>query len=490
MDRNAQPFFVLLVLLLSAGFLIFLSSVRAHAQDHGDTWSSPEELFREDPGQYTNELWLLRDRADSLYLWWPVFLADTVGMTPADIQSTSSVFHTEWQNGPWQEPRDVLTWPKAGFLLTSAVIDDQGTIHAFSPTDCLSYSSVPHDQAMNARSWSERTCVDSMGSSNVAVAIDDSDVIYLAYAAPQTRAMRVAVSVDGGVQWSTSDVATTQDYYGSPDGYFTSPDLAIDQNERLHLVWSPVAPPDGTPYLGVLYSRSDDGGLTWTPPVQLGQEHEGQAAIAVHEDEVHVLWNGDASKRGRYYRYSNDAGATWSTVEKLGDDGGLQRPPALIVDNVGNLHAMLHEQDKLYYIAKIDSSWTEKSALYLPSQQNAFEVFAIRLAITGGTQLHAVYTLLPNDGGRVIFHQSREIDAEPETPIPWPAVAAATATLPAIADPSSTATPTPIPARLELDRPVQASRYSQGMSVAVGAFAAFLLTLGVIVVVSIQRRQS
>lgn len=470
---------------------VFLSAFGAQAQVSNETWSPPQELFREKPGEYTNELWLLRDPADSLYLWWPVFPEDTNGMTPNEIQSASSVFHTEWQDGRWQEPRDILIWPKTGLNLTSAVIDSHGIVHAFSPTDCLSYTSAPHDQAMNPGSWSEQTCVDFMGSSNIAVALDDDDVLYLAYAAPSSQAIRVAASTNGGLRWTTKDVATTQNYDGPSDGYFTAPDLSIDERGRLHLVWSPASPPAGYPLLGVLYSRSDDGGQTWTTPVQLGQEREGQPAIAVHGDEVHVLWNGDAAKRGRYYRYSNDAGSTWKPVEKLGNDGGLQRPPALVVDNKGNLHAMLHEQESLNYIAKINNQWTAKTAVYSPAQENAAEVFAIRLAITGGNQLHALYTLLTNDGRRTIRHQQLAIDANLQTPVPGPTTPS-TSTPVAVTSSAEglvTATSTPIPDPLLQTTSSEAPTPSQSYPVLVGASTALVFVLGAIVVYGARHRR-
>lgn len=275
---------------------------------------------------------------------------------------------------------------------------------------------------MDPKAWRNRTCVDGMGVSNIAVTIDREDRIYLAYAAEGSQSLRVAVSDSYGIAWDSVEVATTAAYEGPVNGFFTDPDISVDEHGSMHVVWSPASPPSGYPLLGVLYARSDDGGKTWTSPVQLGQDREGQPAIVTHNDDVHVLWNGDASKRGRYYRYSNDGGTTWQPVEQLGDGGGLQRKPALIVDNRGNVHAMLHEQENLFYIAKIANQWTAKQPLYSSQERKAFEVFTIRLAITGGNRLHALYTLLTeeNPAGRAIYHQERTINAVPVAPLLLP----------------------------------------------------------------------
>jgi hypothetical protein len=237
-------------------------------------------------------------------------------------------------------------------------------------------------------------------------------------------------SNDGGSTWSAyKTVLEIQ------DNFLLGPMLAVDQKDRLHLVWSIGQAPDAYPPIGVYYSRSDDGGESWIPPVQLGGRDEGEPAIVVNDDEVHVLWNGDVDKSGRYYRYSEDAGETWSSTEALspprsqGGNGGLQRPPALIRDNVGNIHVLLHEQETLYFRTKTNTGWTAKQALYNPEVMKGVEIFGVRLAITGGNTIHAFYILETYDFSKDedrnnhiwrVFHQTREIDAAAEAPAPWP----------------------------------------------------------------------
>lgn len=451
----------LALLIIYVVFTSFSSGAAAE-QSAEPSWRAPEGVFTELAGEYTNELWMLRDPADMLYLWWPVFPAEGDYLSPQQIRSQSAVFHTVWHNGVWQKPRDILVWPNAGNNLLAAVMDSQGVIHAFSKTDCLSYTSVKHTLSMDPKAWNERRCVDSMGVSNIAVAVDPNDRIYLAYAAEDTQAIRVAISENYGMDWESHEVATIMQYEGPTDGYFTDPDLFVDQQKRIHVVWSPATPPDGYPLLGTLYARSDDGGYTWTPPIQLGHAREGQPTLAVHQNDVHVLWNGDASNPGRFYRYSPDGGASWQDIEKLGDGGGLQRKPALIVDNRGNLHVMLHEQQNLFYLSKIGGQWSVKQPLYSAPERSAVEVFTIRLAITGGNQLHAAYTLMTeqNPDGRAIYHQVRPIDALPVEPSPMPAPPMpleATPTLATIPYNSLAGLPTDAPMRPLLARTENAS---------------------------------
>jgi hypothetical protein len=413
---------VISILIILDTFPIFVN-----AQGFIVDWSNPEVLFSAPEGQKSNELWVLGDQEDTLYLWWPFFDLETEE-EPIN-GSIGRTLHTQRIDEEWRSPMDVMLWPDAG-RLTSVVIDQAGILHAFSATDCLSYLNARHDEAMSARAWGERSCLDQAGLSNPSIVQAQDGTIYVLYSAIGNHSFRLIHSKDGGATWSS--YITVEERL---DNFLQDPMMAIDNEGRIHVVWSVGQAPDGYPPVGIYYSRSDNKGESWTVPIQLGGVDEGQPAIAVYNDDVHVLWNGDATKRGRYYRYSGDAGGSWGSVEVLsppnsqGGRGGLQRPPAIVVDNVGNLHALLHEQESLFYTSKINQNWTAKQSLYIPELMRAAEVFAVRLVITGGNHLHAIYLLASNnrinteDNSNLIwtlFHQSREIDADYVLSVPWP----------------------------------------------------------------------
>ena len=181
-------------------------------------------------------------------------------------------------------------------------------------------------------------------------------------------------------------------------GFFSFPSLVVDQQDRIHLVLSPASAPEGYPLLGVLYTRSDDHGVTWTAPIQLGHEKEGQPAIAVYGDDVHVIWNGDAAKGGRYYRHSGDAGESWDPVEALSPPGseggeGLQNPPAITSIMLGKYMLYCTSRRICTMSARGEQDWSSKQRMFDPDLMLTREICHIRLAITGGNRLHAVYIL-------------------------------------------------------------------------------------------------
>ncbi len=129
-----------------------------------------------------------------------------------------------------------------------------------------------------------------------------------------------AYSDDGGKTWGTG-VRVNHD----TDGYDQwSPDLALDGNGVLHIVWYDLRTADGDIY----YSRSTDNGLTWSSEIRINDvptSTQNSPAIAAFDNTVCVVWvdrrfnsNGDI-----YADCSTDGGLTWGTDTRVNDDGAV-----------------------------------------------------------------------------------------------------------------------------------------------------------------------
>jgi hypothetical protein len=141
-------------------------------------------------------------------------------------------------------------------------------------------------------------------------------------------------------------------------GYFS--DVVVDAQKVVHSIWTEA---DAQGY-GLYYSKSSDGGQTWSKRTALeGSELVWwyRAHLKVDsENRLHVVWettDGWGTTRGAAYARSVDQGATWTIVrfsptyqtsDPLGNGGpGLYGPqqPVVGIDGSGNVLIVFREPD-------------------------------------------------------------------------------------------------------------------------------------------------
>lgn len=97
----------------------------------------------------------------------------------------------------------------------------------------------------------------------------------------------------------------------------------------LYLVWS-LTPPGGGDPLDVMFSRSTDGGATWSTPKRLNDDPVGSGnwhwfgtMSVAPNGRIDVIWNDTRNHPGSfrlsevYYTSSSDGGSTWTTNRQL-----------------------------------------------------------------------------------------------------------------------------------------------------------------------------
>jgi len=128
----------------------------------------------------------------------------------------------------------------------------------------------------------------------------------------------VPVSLGGSIAFSAGP---------NPGGLLGQPWIVSDHSKgprHGHLyVLSSVDPPGADP-LDVMFARSTDGGITWSPPIRINDDSEsngawqwfGTMSIAPN-GRLDVIWNDTRNSEATnlselFYSYSNDGGVTWS----------------------------------------------------------------------------------------------------------------------------------------------------------------------------------
>lgn len=247
-------------------------------------------------------------------------------------------------DGRWTEPIDVLVSPDRGGLDSPAVaLDARGFLHVTWQGGAgadIYYSSAHVSQAGTARGWSQpQVLSEGAGGfgSDIAAAPDGTLHVVYAERGGDVFSRR---SADAGRTWSPRVTVSEIPRGQRATDY---PRIAIDGRGRLHVVWTELELPQGWPPLGAFYSRSEDGGQTWSNALPVAGLQYGQVAVAVRGlDHVGLVWNGSVAVGDRRFQESHDGGKAWSAAQVVSASirGGFVGFPGLSFDSAGALHVV------------------------------------------------------------------------------------------------------------------------------------------------------
>jgi hypothetical protein len=151
--------------------------------------------------------------------------------------------------------------------------------------------------------------------------VDASDRILIAYAITlnEQRGVYVIQSSDLGSTWSSPVRAfdATAVNWEMVD----QPKLAVTEDGRLHILFTQYTLLGGQKAVGLYYSQSTDGGLTWTSPQMVNQNPVEWSEIESFQQTLHRFWQEkDQSVTSTYHQISSDGGMTWSQSAALPSD--------------------------------------------------------------------------------------------------------------------------------------------------------------------------
>ena len=348
-------------------------------------WTSPQ-LLSEGEG-WTQFSALVAAPDSTVHAFWqsdPTKLVEGIAGEPgADL-----LWHTAIREGQVEEPVDILTTMPDGEIERAirAAVDNEGRLHVLSwpKPSCLRHNTALLSQADTAQGWEGP--LDCIGdtASRFGLSRDQAGNLHVGYSRGSSQAIAYTKYSSTSRTWSVP----TDIYQSLPDTTVYDVRIAVDGTGRLHVVWTQTEAPNYYPPTGIFYSRSTDGGATWDPPLEIaGRGHGEPEIVTVGSDEVHIIWNGSAAIIGRYHRYSMDGGETWSPTHAFEMGGGLMGPPAAAVDSSGTLHAILSNDEGLFYAAwGQDVGWSPLQLIW--SAASAGDPAAV---ITDGNELHVIF---------------------------------------------------------------------------------------------------
>jgi hypothetical protein len=276
------------------------------SSDHGHTWTGPWITFE---GLSFDNMDICAD-ADALHLLLVKFYEDEEAeykwLFYAKSVDGGETFSDPIQVGERQNIEAIKLFTSPGYIFIYAQNMDWETEEPYN------YLYVSDDGGV---SWVEKPLLPDETVEHPSFAIHGGTV-HMAFgrydAAPR---IRYCQSTDAGDTW-TLPVGVS--HAAGPHSQLAQ--IAADEN-AIHVAWED----DRSGYFNVMYSRSIDGGETWSANVQLNDTFYGaRVKLLADEEGLHTVWcqyHGDdgwpsswssADYGIIWYKFSGDSGATWS----------------------------------------------------------------------------------------------------------------------------------------------------------------------------------
>jgi len=170
-------------------------------------------------------------------------------------------------------------------------------------------------------SFTPQTAVDSSG--NIFIVWEDD--------ASNNNNILFSRSSDGGATFSTPKIISNSTRFPF------DPRIAVDSHNGINVVWND----DGPGNLDILFSRSTDGGTTFSTPVNVSHDPDSSSSPQIATDSagnIFVTWESDTGVLGVLFSRSVDGGVTFSAPVMVSTNAGGSMAPQMAVDAAGNVN--------------------------------------------------------------------------------------------------------------------------------------------------------
>jgi hypothetical protein len=343
-------------------------------------WSESTLLFQVDGTGRIRNPFLISDSYGNVHLFWTV-----ISESPDELDL---IYYMRLDAVGWTTPIDIVA--ATPIRAVNAAISQDGIIHLiWYGLGGISYSHAPIQEAENVKNWSEPVLLaDSNTYASIVTA--PSGNIYLAYPGVRNSGVFERVLEPNNLYWSPEKTISLNSLANTEADFVQ---IRVSSNNIAHVVWTELYAPDHWPPRGVFYARSVDG-ENWSAPILLAGDGFDQINIFVLDDNyVHVVWNGMAGVGGRYYRWSSDAGQTWSdTIEMMpAGSGGTEGLPQIVADQSGTLHILMAYASCPWYTYLENQRWVTPVCIAGEQARASNYIEEPALALSEGNKLHAVF---------------------------------------------------------------------------------------------------
>jgi len=212
---------------------------------------------------------------------------------------------------------------------------------------------------------------------------DSANRIHLVWygGAPDSTGWRIYYQMYDGVNWSSPTSISGSNA--------STPDIAVDGADNLHVVWHAGGNPED------IYYRKCTGGV-WGSTVNLSNSSGQRSmtpriAVDAAGNDMLVAWHEDKQTGGNWDIMARRClSGTWGSLENVSADSTLSRTADVVRDTSGNYHAAWEDIDtKNVFYSKRDTggSWSARAPIDTTSGRS----YGVALAIDSSNGVHAVW---------------------------------------------------------------------------------------------------
>jgi hypothetical protein len=299
-------------------------------------WRSLETLAESSLG-FSDPV-LVSDHSGNIHAVWSQVDERTTALT-----DRSAIFYARWDGQRWSNPSAILSSAAEDYRSASAAYDNEGRLLlTWSGRDSgeVYFSWASTSQALRPDDWARFQVVPAIrpAASSPFIFSANGERIWIAYAIPvnEGRGVYLVESRDHGFTWSQPRLVFDAALAGWE--MVDRPRLTQAGDGTLHAIFERYSLPGGRGSLGLYYSRSEDGGDTWSNANLVSESSLADSQIfSIGSQVLHRLWQ-EAGSGAVWHNYSTDNGARWSRAERIPALSGISGTPGAVIDRSGRLH--------------------------------------------------------------------------------------------------------------------------------------------------------
>jgi hypothetical protein len=392
-------------------------------------WTDLDEVAR--VGQQISGLSSVSDGENNIHTFWiqPPLTGGS--------ESVGTIQYARWDGESWSIPTTVISRLSGNPMQLTVEADYQGRLVLAwidGRTGELVFSWASADQASRSSEWESPLSIPtgSQANSSPDILVDSSGRIVIVYAVPINEKRGIYLVESGNVGRTWSQPLQVFDAVSTTGDIVDQAQIGLTGDGRLHVLFSKFSlQGEQRQLLGLYYSYSADGGLTWSEPEEVTDNPVSWSEIIGYgRSIVHRLWQEyRQSMLVSFHQISLDGGETWSDpviVSSLSTGTSLTTQS---MDRVENLHFLqIITEDHLNTLNHHmwdGSRWVsqESKELYIQDQR-VLSAFAAGVSSKG----NLLVSVLASDPFQTdeldgsILSMSKTLELPGEIPTPYPAV--------------------------------------------------------------------